>query len=943
MRMNITAANRYTSTLALMAAAMLLAAAAPAADIMVDREFEFASGLIEMGFSKYAEKVVEQLLLKHPEVKERTKLITAQIMIADRKYQDAEALIASFPASDPKAQAISLALANGYFGAGDEAKAKALYDAFFKQYGGSVPADPDLLRFYQDAAYKYGQMLEKVGDMNGAALAYERVLATKPGGEAERFLQSHQASLYMRQAEGASGDDRTKALNKAAELCTKIQWGPLDIAFGNSIVTLARIERLRGQEDKAADVLKSNMDILKEIDKFMKEEGLPPKESPMAGARFMLGEIAEKKGEAAANDKAKRDEAIAAYGKAIGEYYNVFAKYGDSEWGAEAGTRARKIKALLESWGKQVNIDLGEHAQDAAKTQIKLADDFFKSQAYDKAIAEYLKVLNEYPETELSQTALGNLAQSYAAQNDVLMVKMVSGYLAERFGGKPAAAVSLLKLGKLYLDKQDAPMYERIYGDYVKNFPKDPRAPGVLFSMAQLRKKAGDEAGANEFYQRIIEKYPGDVNYIKALGQMAWSKYLAKQYAEAIPALEKYVQALQPGFDKAQAQFCIADSHKQLSQYKEALKGYNVVKGWLSPADKNPFNATAADIAKNKDLLEKSVFYMGYVMARMTEPAEQVPLLREQARKTYEFFLASYPQSTLAPPAMSGLGALQLDKGEYEAAAATFEKLAETYPDSAEGKSANFSLIRSALEVGKKEIAQSAFDKMMQNKDSFSVAEFNRVGQLMLDNGLPEQAITAFRQVRGATEERAHLERALFGLGAAHFAMKNFEESIKPLEELMERYPQSGLFYDAKFILGENYRATGRTKEATDVMKDIFKYADKAELVARANYTLGMIQVEGKEPDAALASFQRVALLNDAKDPAVRPTVEQCILESIKVARELNRWQDALDSVEQYLAEFADSPKVEEIRAMRADLKLKASEAAAKPAPAAPAPAAPAK
>ena len=149
----------------------------------------------------------------------------------------------------------------------------------------------------------------------------------------------------------------------------------------------------------------------------------------------------------------------------------------------------------------------------------------------------------------------------------------------------------------------------------------------------------------------------------------------------------------------------------------------------------------------------------------------------------------------------SGLGALQLDKGEYDKAAATFEKLAAAYPDSAEGKSANFSLIRSALQVGKKEIAQSAFEKMLQNKDSFSPPEFNRVGQLMLDNGMYEPSIMAFRQVRGATEDRAHLERALFGLGSAHYEMKNYDESIKPLEELMERYPQSGLFYAAKFIL----------------------------------------------------------------------------------------------------------------------------------------------
>ena len=930
-----TAANRHTAIPAGLLAFLLLAAPAPAADIMVDREFEFASGLIEMGYADFAEKAMQQLLLKHPDQKERAKLITAQVMISKRRYQDAEELIATFPAGDPRADAIKLALANGYFAVEEMEKAKALYDAFFKQYGGRVPTDPDLLRFYQDAAYKYGQMQEKVGDVQGAVQAYERVLATRPGGDVERFLQSHQAALYMRQAETSDGETRTRALNKAAELCTQIQWGPLDLAFGNSIVTLARIERLRGKEDAAEEVLKTNMDILKEIDKFMKDEGMPMKESPMAGARFMLGDVAEKKGEALAKDQAKRNDAIAAYGKALGEYFNVFAKYGESEWGPEAGARAKKIKALLESWGKTVNIDLGEHEREAAKSQLKLADGYFRDAAHDKAIAEYLKVLNDYPETELSQAALGSLAQSYAAKDDILMVKMVSGYLAERFAGKPDAAVALLRLGKLYLDKQDAPMYEQIYGDYVRNFPKDTRAPGVLFAMAQLRKKAGDEAGANTFYQQIIEKYPGDVNFIKALGQIAWGHYLGKNYAEAVPALARYVKALQPGFEKAQAQFCIADSHKQLNQLPEALEAYKTVMGWLSPKEKNPYNATASDVSKNKDLLEKSVFYLGYVYTRMNKPKEQIPAFREQARKSYEYFLQAFPQSTLAPAAMSGLGALQLDRGQYDQAAATFEKLAATYPDSAEGKSANFSLIRSAMEVGKNDIAQSAFEKMLQNKDAFSPAEFNRVGQLMLDNGLYEPSIMAFRQVRGATDDRAHLERALFGLGSAHYEMKNYDESIKPLEELMERYPQSGLFYDAKFILGNNYRATGRPKEATDVMKDIFKYADKPDLVARANYTLGLIQIEGKEPDAALASFQRVALLSDAKDPVLRPIVEKCILESIKVAQELGRWKDAADSVEQFLEQFPESPDVEKIRALRADLRLKASAAA--PAPAAPA------
>ena len=103
---------------------------------------------------------------------------------------------------------------------------------------------------------------------------------------------------------------------------------------------------------------------------------------------------------------------------------------------------------------------MGEHEREAAKSQLKLADGYFREGAHDKAIAEYLKVLNDYPETDQSQAALGSLAQSYAAKDDLLMVKMVSGYLAERFAGKQDAAVARPHL-ETGLAREGAVFYKR--------------------------------------------------------------------------------------------------------------------------------------------------------------------------------------------------------------------------------------------------------------------------------------------------------------------------------------------------------------------------------------------------------------------------------------------------------------------------------------------------
>jgi hypothetical protein len=49
----------------------------PVAADELDQEFLFASGLVNLGMSDYADKVVQQVLRSHPDQKDRAKLIQA--------------------------------------------------------------------------------------------------------------------------------------------------------------------------------------------------------------------------------------------------------------------------------------------------------------------------------------------------------------------------------------------------------------------------------------------------------------------------------------------------------------------------------------------------------------------------------------------------------------------------------------------------------------------------------------------------------------------------------------------------------------------------------------------------------------------------------------------------------------------------------------------------
>jgi TolA-binding protein len=888
----------------------------------LDREFQFASKLVEYGFADYAQKLADGILARYPDQAARVNLIKAEGMIRARKFQDAEALLKSM-GKDPKADAIRLALANGYYAIGEVDKAKQIYNDFFKQYT-ATPTDPDLLKFYRDSAYTYGKLLERAGDLLGAAQSYNRIIMTKPERDIERNLMAERAQIFVK----LTGADRDKYLKEASKICEQIQWGGVDIPFGQSIIAMANIELVKGSKAKAKETLKNYDDIFKQIDDLLQAANRPLSLSPKAGARFLLGQMYQQEGDALAKDPAKKDDAIKTLVAALTEYYNVFVKYGDSDWGPEAGARVKAIETQLKAMGKEIKVDLGAQKEKAITTQFNLADNLFVQKKYKEAIVEYLKSLNAFPESDVSVRALGNLVRAYAELGDDRMARVVAAYLAERFTASEQAANSLLVLGKYYFDKKDSDMYTYVYELFLAGFPSNSRAAGILFTLAGVKKKEGDAAKAAEYFSRIIRDYKSDQYYPKALSQLAWGSYQDGEYAKAIEGFRIFVAESRPGPEQVLAQFSLGDCYVKLGQFVEAAAEFEKLIAWLAPKE-NAYSSNAADAEKNRQVLEKAVFQRATCYAKVKEPADKVADFRDKATRGFEQFVGIFPQSPLAPKALMGKGRIQLELKQYDAASKTFDELAAKYPQSDEGKNALASLATSAMEIKQYDQARQAFAKMLKDPTKFGADEFVLIGQAMVDAEMFAEAVKAFEQAQKMSQDRAVLERALFGLGRGYYANKQYDQAIASIEDLLTRYPKSALFFDAKYLLGQAYRDANKLSEAQNALRDIYTYSTNNVLINRANLTLGDIQRRGGDLQGALGSYQRIALLADPTKPDLKPLIHEAILQAIAVAGEMGRYQDVQDSCDQYLKLFSTSDKVEEIRRIKADAKLKASQSLA--------------
>lgn len=902
----------------------------------LDQEFEFASKLVDNGFPDFANKLMEAIVRRYPDQAGRAKIINAEAFIAARKFADAEALVKQMPAGDPKADAIQLAIANGYYRIGEIDRSRQIYQDFFNRFQ-QPPDDPDLLKFYRDAAYRFSQMLRLSGDFRGAANAIGRVLASNPATEVARSMKAEQAQLLVDAAAKASGDDRNNLLNQAEGICKDIQWGGADLWFGQSIVTLANIELLRGNRELAEKMLTVQYaDILQEIGALIKEQKVSNALNPLAGSRFLLGEMYQHDADQALQDPARRDEAIALYAKALKEFYNVFVKYGDSDRGPEAGVRANAVKAQLESLGKTVKIDLGEgQAEQAAATQFRLADNLYRQREYPGAITEYLRALNAYPETAASIRSLGFLIQAYLETSDTLAARAVAGYTAERFAGKPDAANAILSAAATANNKKDDTLATELYELYLKYFPKHERAGTILFYLGGQRSKAGDTEGANYYFQRIVDNYPNDQYYPQALRVLASSALSLGNYDQAAAAFAKLVHDIPPSPDRATAQFSLADCYVRQTNWAKAAAEFETLIGWLAPKG-NAYATTEEERTKNLSVLERAIFQRSYSFARISEPASEVPSFRDRAMRGYQQFLKLFPHSDLAPRAMMGEGQIQLSLNQFDAAAKTFDQLAELYPNSEEGKNALFSLARSAMEIGQYDQARMAFEKMVANASKYKPDEFTRIGQLMIDAKLYDQALQAFKIVsdnpqiqatKEMPESRSLLERALYGVGRANFERKNFEGAIAALESLLKDYPRTAYFFDTRFMLGESYAELGNLRAASESLGEIFNFSKDTEQRNKASMKLAELQLKAKDKSGALASYQRVAFLSDPNKAELRPYIQQALLASVPLAMELKLYKDAVDSCEQFLKLFPTSDKVSEVRRWRSEASLQAGMA----------------
>ena len=720
-----------------------------------EEELQFVNGLTQAGFPKLAEKVLSRTLEKHPGAKDAAPELRVRILIADKQFEQAAQQIKALQspprsASTPPQEKNKKKYLRERTGRSDATTGKGLWlflaktataarqlpaaEVAYKNYFKDISKADDTTG---QAAFNYGELLEERGDNAAAKKIYEQVLtfpAFAKASEGKPTLSNQVRPVKAKLASLLVEEDPDRAL----KLSEEVQLGGLDLWFGQAVVTWSQIMIAKEEWGEAQAVLETQLELLKQLEDSLAAQGQPVSlVSPLSGARYLLGVCYEH-----ANKKAD----------ALHQFYNVYAKYGDSPWGPLSQEKAQALTEWFEGQGKTVKIDLGANLAKMEESAFRVARRLFFDRQYAEALPSYLTALNQFPEGEESITALRELCQSFIHLQDERAAKTVGLYLSERFSQDPKAGDALLATGKGALDGKQEELAWWMYDRYIESFPAHPRAPAVLFSLAGLKKQ-------DALLTRIVKNYPDSSYHARALGRLAWNAYKAKDYETATARFAPYVETEADPKKQTRARFAFAESYRNLKLWGAGSVCFQTLEKSMEAAA-NSYGVSKETLKFNQPFWEKSIYYQAVCQKELGN--------LEEAVQTCDRFIETFPRSGILDQVRFTQGKTLIENESFAEALAALEPFGDgTAHEFAEPVLYYRGIAQ--FETGANETAVQTLEKLMLNfpASAFSFEAQFVQGRAYVAAGQRDEAIRVFGNILNFASDDLLIHRASLELGRA--------------------------------------------------------------------------------------------------------------------------------------------------------------------------------
>lgn len=864
-------------------------------------ELRYIEALVDAGLPDLAEPVIAAAKKKWPHIGPKLRVLELQGDLRLGKFENVQKAIDGI--KDKKSGdywALRLAMADAYYARNMLAECRKIYTEFF-----NTVKNPgaDLLEFYVNSGFKWAQICVLERQYDEASKMYDGLLARPLDEDPWCVLASEQVELLLRLASEASdpkqAKKRTEYLNRAEKYVSKMLWKreSAPLFFGKAVAFKAHIMMLRGKLAEAQSLVMENLPDLAEIHKALLEQDPDGRQgyikaSPMPECRYLLASVlwntvqAEAKKPKANEDlikdslfgakKGSKRNNAGAYNHAI----NVFVKYPESKWAANAGELAESIaKFVKDRYKKDIKANISSaQMKKVRRMQFENADEDFRNNNFAKAVESYGEILAQFPESEESIGAVANLAESWLNlwQNEKdakqqlaprLSASAVEGYLAERFSGLSPDYVSpagdaVLRLAAKERDMGALARSQELYDAYFDNYPTHYNAAQTALALGNRAFQAEDWETAVRYYTRIATQYTNSASYASALSYLANCNGKLGNMVEQEKWLRAFVQASKQQMDRMNAQLSLAllqqkrgfaafatasetnETDRAAIQRDATIAVIKAIKDFKAVADEITKMLEDKSMAKSvRDKLlfkrEQALFLEGESWQRLQVPVGKMTLqhFRAFAVKAYEKYLSLYPTGQYGPAALVKIGTIWTAEKDMAKSQEAFARLQKEFPDSDEAKNSVPRLAKTLVEMGLRDEGVRQYKQMLETQGGkYTAGQFLAAGNALEEAKEWEVALEAYAKcVALAGDQTNILALATLGQAKANAGAKRYAEAHEMLERFIDKYGNSRLVIDAYELMVKVASEEGRVEKNDDLRRKFFNQAVKAVKMLR-NY-----------------------------------------------------------------------------------------------------------
>ncbi len=584
-----------------------------AQELAVKTERDYADALLANGYSDFARLVSDAAKKKFPKSKVVFEAVDIRIDLAQGNFDRVKKTIAARPDKDSvDTWSLKLEMANYYYMYQKFKESDDIYKGFFAAI--KTPNN-NTREVFIKAAYNYIQLLQKSG-RNKEALDYYRILLrTKMGKREMRNVQSETlAQLIVIAEKETNAGEKTKLVNEAEKLARKMIYIP-DNFFGDAIMGLANVYRLRGEINKAQEIISEyTVDLMRIHDNYKEADPDGSKGvlrmSPMPACRYFLGKILldEAKKEIAKgpsaddnkikalflgerNPKTRKRNGQGAYNHLI----NVFVTYPESIYALQAGELSEEVQAIIAA---RYKVSIGAKIPEEQKTRVRQqqyigANVLFSENKWDDAAQAFSELISKFGMTQEAIEAMKNMVFCYlyaggkAGKMDPtyqLYADTVTRHLAEGCSGVEdfvnPAGNALIEIANKYGDSKVMRRKNEVLELFSQYYPTHPRAPQIAQERAADLIKTGEIDRGIRQYQRIVEHYnqPAQkqvkIVALYALYDIYSPKGQRPDATKEMAVIQETIKTLgdskRPGQMMAVAQYRLGDAYRHLAEAANA-------------------------------------------------------------------------------------------------------------------------------------------------------------------------------------------------------------------------------------------------------------------------------------------------------------------------------------------------------------------------------------